>query len=130
MNKRLKKELRGERRGGREGHRERKRKRRRESEGEEEEEEEEGEIQKKTLTDVAHAVQRASTVCIVRRSPSPLLLCPCLPNSPNYPPPLPTPLSQYTSRKRVVAAVQGKDAIMSGRQRSISPWLFIGLPER
>lgn len=90
MNKRLKKELRGERRGGREGHRERKRKRRREREREGEEEEgEEGEIQKKALTDVAHAVQRASTVCIVRRSPSPVLLCPCLPNSP---PTTPAPL--------------------------------------
>lgn len=60
----------------------------REKEKEREGEEEEGEVQK-SPTDVAHAVQRVSTVCIVRRSPSPLSFCPRLPNSPTLPTPLP-----------------------------------------
>lgn len=89
MNKRLKKELRGEWRRGREGHRERER-----EIGEREREGEEEEVQK-SLTDVAHAIQRASTVCIVRRSPSPLFLCPHLPNSLTLPSPPCTTIPIY-----------------------------------
>lgn len=53
-----------------------------------------------------------------------------VPSSAQLPPPLMHRHPNIPSRKRAVATVQGKDAIMSVRQRSISPWLFIGLPER
>lgn len=112
---------------GREGQSKSKRKRRGEREGgEREKEKRKTRRGTKSLTDVAH-VGATCKRCVHSEKVSLSLFSLPLPAQ------LPTPRapqSQYSSRRKAVAMVQGKDAIMSGRQRSISPWLFIGLPER
>lgn len=126
MNKRLKKELRGEWREGRDRARAKERDGERERGGEREKEKRKTRRGTKSLTDVAH-VGATCKRCVHSEKVSLSLFSLPLPAQ------LPTPRapqSQYTSRRKAVAMVQGKDAIMSGRQRSISPWLFIGLPER
>lgn len=116
MNKRLKRNWEG---SGGEGGRDIKREK--QERKEREEEEKNTRKKKKGLTDSAHAAQHAAAEGTGRRSAAPPLLY--LLSNPRCHPRLPLGGEQRLPRK-------GKEPIMSWRQRSVSPWLFIGLPER
>lgn len=113
MNKRLKRNWEG---SGGEGGRDIKRER-----NKREKEKKKLKEKKKGLTDSAHAAQHAAAEGMGRRSPAPLCFTCFLTHR---------AIPFYLWEENTAACVQGKEPIMSRRQRSVSPWLFIGLPER